>query len=98
MHSTPADSGARRFLLIGAAQFALVGLVVLVSRLDLAGSVRSAAIMGTSLVNGLIVALALMGVRRDGRMIALLALGVVVLIAGLLIWPSWDTFDRVRSF
>jgi hypothetical protein len=93
---TPGTPGAH--LAIAAAQVVLTLLAVVVSRLGLGGHVGAVAVMGLATVNGLIVALAVLGVRRNGALVSWLALGVVVLIAGLLVWPAWDVAARARVF
>ncbi|MGC4083575.1 MAG: hypothetical protein QM736_16050 [Vicinamibacterales bacterium] len=53
-----------------------------------------AAVMLVAVVNGGMVAVFTMGVRRDGRAIVWLAVLTIVLLAGLLVWPAWDVAYR----
>lgn len=99
--NTKVDDGTtdvRRTLTLFVAQLVLTGAAVLVSRLELGGRVGMAAVMLVAAVNGSMVAVFLMGVRRDGRLVTMLALGTLIFIAGLLVWPAWDVSQRVRLF
>jgi caa(3)-type oxidase subunit IV len=100
MNTTAVDgmTDVRRSLTLLVAQLALTGAAVLVSRMELGVRIGMAAVMLIAAVNGLMVAVFLMGIRRDGRLVTLLALGTLVLIAGLLVWPAWDVSQRVRLF
>jgi len=100
MNTTAIDgmTDVRRSLTLLVAQHALTGAAVLVSRMELGVRVGIAAVMLIAAVNGLMVAVFLMGIRRDGRLVTLLALGTLVFIAGLLVWPAWDVSQRVRLF
>lgn len=100
MNTTSADemTDARRSLALFVTQLVLTGAAVLVSRLELGVGLGIAAVMLVAAVNASIVAIFLMGVRRDGRLVTMLALGTIVLISGLLIWPAWDISQRARLF
>lgn len=95
---TPADttSDSRRHILTLAAQLGLMLATVAVSRLDLGVRFGAAAVMLLAAANATVVAVALMGVRRDGLLVRLLAVLTLVVILGLLIWPAWDVAYRVR--
>jgi uncharacterized membrane protein YhaH (DUF805 family) len=87
----------RRTLLAWAVQLALLLLAVGAS-----GAFRGhggvVIVMAIAGVNAVVVAVAQMGVRRDGRLPLWLALLTLVLITGLLIWPAVDVSQRARWF
>ena len=85
-------------LTVLAVQLVLTGLAVMLSRMNLGEHARAVAVMGVAIVNGLVVAIALLGVRRSGWMVSTLAVSSVVLIVGLLVWPAWDVAQRARVF
>ncbi len=95
---TPADTppDSRRHLLTFALQVALMLATVGVSRIDLGVRLGAAVVMLLAAANATVVAVALMGVRRDGLLVRLLAVLTLVVILGLLIWPAWDVAYRVR--
>ena len=95
---TEAARPLSRHLTVLAVQLVLTVLAVLASRMNLGEDARSVAVMGVATVNGLVVAIALLGVRRSGWMVSTLALAVVVFIVGLLVWPAWDVAQRARLF
>jgi len=97
---TPADTApdSRRHLVTLALQLLLMLATVAVSRLDLGVRLGATAVMLLAAANATVVAVVLMGVRRDGRLVQMLALLTLVVIVGLLIWPAWDAADRVRVF
>lgn len=94
---TPADTAPdlRRHLLTFALQVVLMLATVAVSRLDLGVRPGTAAVMMLAALNAALVAVALMGVRRDGPLVRMLALLTAVVMVGLLIWPAWDAASRV---
>jgi len=96
MRSTSTDPApdVRRFLFAFVSQLVLTAAAVLASRLN----VGTIAVMSLAAVNASIVAVTLMGVRRDGRLISLLAAATLVFLVGLLIWPAWDVYERMRPF
>jgi heme/copper-type cytochrome/quinol oxidase subunit 4 len=100
MTTTSADTtvNLRRYLTVFVLQLALTGAAVLVSRLELGVRTSVAAVMLVAMLNGGLVAFALMGVRRDGRLVSMLVLAVLVFVVGLLVWPAWDVYDRARMF
>ena len=85
-------------LTVLAVQLALTVLAVMASRMNLGEHARSVAVMSVAIVNGLVVAIALLGVRRSGWLVSTLAVSVVVFIVGLLVWPAWDVAQRARMF
>ena len=98
MHSTPTDGTPNigRYLAVFASQLVLTGVAVLLSRLG--GRAGMTAVMLVAAVNAALVAVVLMGVRRDGRIVRMLALATVVFLVGLLAWPAWDVAQRARMF
>lgn len=89
----------RPYLAVGAAQLVLTVLAVLISRVEELGDrLGMLAVMLVAVVNGGMVAVFTMGVRRDGRLIAGLAVLALVLMAGLLVWPGLDISQRGRHF
>ena len=89
----------RPYLVVYVAQLVLTVLALLVSRVqELGNGLTIAAVMLVAAVNGGMVAVFTMGVRRDGRAILWLAILTIVLIAGLLVWPGWDIAHRGRHF
>lgn len=97
--STTGAPDTRPYLAVFVAQLVLTALAVLVSRVEELGNVLGiAAVMLVAAVNGGMVALFTMGLRRDGRLIVGLAVLTLVLITGLLIWPAWDVSQRARHF
>lgn len=101
MSDTPMNSApdVRPYFAVCAAQLVLTVLAVLVSRVeDLGTTLGVVAVMLVAAINGGMVAVFTMGVRRDGRAIVWLAVMTMVLIAGLLVWPAWDISQRGRHF
>jgi Na+/proline symporter len=96
--NTEATRTLTSHLTVCAVQLALTALAVLVSRMSVGSHALAVAVMSVATVNGLVVALSLMGVRRHGWMVSTLAVCVVVFIAGLLTWPAWDVAGRARPF
>jgi FtsH-binding integral membrane protein len=78
------------------AQLVLVGVAVIVSQLDLASRTNMAIVLALTLLNAAVIAVLLLGVRRDGRLVWMLAAITAVLVLGLLAWPAWDIYERVR--
>ncbi len=99
MH-TSADGtpDTRRHLVTFASQLVLMLATVAVSRLELGVRLGTSAVMLLAAVNATVVAVALMGVRRDGPLVRTLAVLTLVVIVGLLVWPAWDVAYRVRAF
>ncbi len=97
---TPAHAApdSRLHMLTLACQLVLMLATVAVSRLDLGVRLGATAVMLLAAVNATVVAVVLMGVRRDGPLVRMLAVLTLVVIVGLLIWPSWDGASRVRVF
>ncbi len=97
---TPADTApdTRRHLLTLASQLVLMLATVAVSRLDLGVRLGAAAVMLLAAFNATVVAVVLMGIRRDGPLVRMLAVLTLVVIVGLLFWPAWDGAARVRVF
>ncbi len=97
---TPADTAphSRRHLLTLATQLGLMLATVAVSRLELGVPLRATAVMLLAAVNATVVAVVLMGVRRDGVLVRMLVVLTLVVIIGLLFWPAWDVAQRVRVF
>ncbi|MFN7984781.1 MAG: hypothetical protein U0Q11_23300 [Vicinamibacterales bacterium] len=93
---TPRSQSAH--LLIVGLQIALTLVAVLVSRMNLGVTMGSALVMGIATLNGAVVATTLLGARRNGTLISGLVICMIVFIAGLLIWPAWDTAYRARVF
>jgi hypothetical protein len=100
MNATSADGTfeLRRYLAVFVAQLVLTGVAVLVSQLDLGVRTGVAAVTVVAVLNAAMVAVVLMGVRRDGRFVSALALAVIVFAVGLLVWPAWDVYERARMF
>jgi heme/copper-type cytochrome/quinol oxidase subunit 4 len=100
MTPTSADAtvNLRRYLTVFVSQLVLTGAAVLVSRLNLGVRTSVAAVMFIAVLNAGMVAFTLMGVRRDGRFVSIMALAVLVFVLGLLVWPAWDVYDRARMF
>jgi hypothetical protein len=90
--------GRRGHLTIFAAQLLLTLVAVLVSRMDLAVRTGAAAVMAVAAVNGCLVAVYLLGVRRSGWMIWGLTLATLFAIVGLLVWPVWDVAERAGLY
>ena len=97
---TSADTAPdiRRHLLVFASQLLLLLVTVAVSRLDLGVRLGTSAVMLLAAVNATVVAVVLMGVGRDGRLVRMLAVLTLVVIIGLLVWPAWDVAARLRVF
>lgn len=95
---TPADtaSDTRRHLVTFASQVVLMLATVAVSRLG--GRLGMTVVMLLAAVNATVVAVALMGVRRDGPLVRTLAVLTLVVLVGLLVWPAWDVASRLRVF
>lgn len=101
MSDTPIPSvpDVRPYVVVFVAQLVLTVLTVLVSRVeDLGATLGVTAVMLLAAINAGMVAMFTMGIRRDGRLIAWLAVLTVVLMIGLLIWPGWDVSQRGRHF
>ena len=96
---TPTDAApdTRRQVMTFAAQLVLMLATVAVSRLDLGVRAGAAAVMALAAVNAGVVAVGLMGIRRDGAFVRMLAVLTLVVIIGLLVWPAWDVAYRVRG-
>jgi len=85
--------------MVGIAQLVLTLLAVLVSQVgELGVRLGALAVMLIAAVNGGMVAVFTMGIRRESRFVLWLAALVLVLIAGLLVWPGWDISQRGRQF
>ena len=97
---TSADTApdTRRHVVTFASQLVLMLATVAVSRLDLGVRLGATAVMLLAAVNATVVAVALMGVRRDGPLVRMLVVLTLVVIVGLLVWPAWDTAYRLRVF
>ena len=100
MNATAADGtfGLGRYLAVFVAQLVLTGVAVLVSQLNLSARTSMVAVAVVAVLNAGMVAVALMGVRRDGRLVSVLALAIIVFVVGLLVWPAWDVYERERMF
>jgi hypothetical protein len=85
-----------RAALVSVAQLVLVAAAVAVSQLDLAVRTNMAIVLLLTIVNAGVIAGLLLGVRRDGRLVWTFALVTAVLVLGLLAWPAWDIYERVR--
>jgi heme/copper-type cytochrome/quinol oxidase subunit 4 len=81
-----------------AAQLALTGAAVIIAEAGAGGRLQMAAVVAAALVNALVVAFLAMGVRRDGRLVAVFAIAVAVVLVGLLAWPAWDVYERAKVF
>jgi len=88
----------RRAVQAWAAQLGLIAVTILASRVMAGGWTGTTLVFLVAGANGLVVALAAKGVRRDGQWPSVLAVLTLVLIVGLLIWPAWDISQRVRWF
>jgi hypothetical protein len=86
----------RRAAMTAVLQLALVGAAVGVSQLDLPVRTSLAIVLALTGLNGLIVAMLLLGLRGRGPMVSLFAIIVVIFVIGLLGWPAWDVYERVR--
>ena len=97
---TSADTApdTRRHLVTLASQVVLMLATVAMSRLDLGVRLGTTAVMLLAAVNATVVAVVLMGVRRDGPLVRMLAVLTLVVLIGLLVWPAWDIAYRVRVF
>jgi caa(3)-type oxidase subunit IV len=97
---TPADTApdTRRHLVTFASQLLLMLATVAVSRLGLGVRLGTTAVMLLAAVNATVVAVVLMGVRRDGLLVRMLAVLTLVVMVGLLVWPAWDVAARVRAY
>ncbi len=100
MNATSADGTfeLRRYLAVFVAQLVLTAVAVLVSQSNLSARTSMAAVALLAVLNAGIVAVVLMGVRRDGRLVSVLALALIVFVVGLLVWPAWDVYERARMF
>src|SRR3954447_13865921 len=100
MNATSADGTfeLRRYLSVFVMQLVLTAVAVLVSQSNLSARTSMAAVALLAVLNAGIVAVALMGVRRDGRLVSVLALALIVFVVGLLVWPAWDVYERARMF
>jgi hypothetical protein len=87
---------ARRAAATAVLQVALVAAAVGVSQLDVPVRTRIVMVLALTGINGLIVAMLLLGVRRSGRMVSVFAIVIVTLVIGLLGWPAWDVYERMR--
>lgn len=98
--STPAVTapGSSRHLLTLVVQLLLMLATVAVSQLDLGVRLGMTAVMLLASVNAIVVAVVLMGVRREGFLVRMLAVLTLAHIVGLLVWPAWDVAYRVRVF
>ena len=75
------------------AQLVVLALTLAASR-TVSGYAGVVLVMALAGVNGAIVAIGLMGVRRDGRGPWALALLTLAITVGLLFWPAWDVALR----
>lgn len=75
------------------AQFVVLALTLAAARVA-SGHTGVALVMALAGVNGTIVAVGLMGVRRDGWAPWALALLTLAITVGLLFWPAWDVAAR----
>ena len=98
MDSTPETvrDGSGGMVLVSVAQLALVAAAVAVSRMNLAVRTSMALVLALTLVNAAVIAVRLLGVRRDGRLVWTFAVVVAVFVISLLAWPAWDIYERVR--
>jgi heme/copper-type cytochrome/quinol oxidase subunit 4 len=85
-------------LTVFVSQLALTAAAVAVSQSVSATRFRIVGVMLLAAVNGLVVALVMMNLRRDSRLVAVFAIVLAVCLAGLLAWPAWDVYERVRVF
>jgi hypothetical protein len=86
-------SVSRTALLLAGAQLLVLALTLAASRAA-SGHVGVALVTALAGVNGAIVAVGLMGVRRDGWGPWALALLTLTITVGLLFWPAWDIASR----
>jgi len=100
MSTQPLESrmSFRHHLPVFVAQLVLTAAAVLISRTAGRGLAGTAAVMVVAAANAAVVAFALMGVRRSGRWIVLLLLATIVFVAGLLVWPAWDVYERTGAY
>ena len=84
---------SRTALLMAGAQLVVLALTLAASRVA-SGHTGVALVMALAGVNGVIVAVGLMGVRRDGGGPWALALLTLTITVGLLFWPAWDIAFR----
>jgi hypothetical protein len=89
---------SQRHIAAGVAQLLLTGLAVGLSQVGLGLRAGIVAIMGVATLNAMMVAVLLLGVRREGRLIWIGAVSTVFLMIGLLVWPAWDVWVRARVF
>ena len=87
---------ARRAVAISIVQVVLVVAAVAVSQLDLPVRANMVLVMGLTTLNAMLIAFLLLGVRRDGRLVFVFALITTVMVLGLLAWPAWDVYERLR--
>jgi len=100
MGTQPMESrgSLRRHLPVLVAQLVLTAAAVLISRTAGRGMAGSVAVMVVAAANAAVVAFTLMGARRSGRWIVLLLRATIVFVAGLLVWPAWDVYERAKVY
>ena len=81
-----------------ASQLVLTAVAVLLSRLNMGTRAVTVMVMGAAGLNAAIVALILMGLRRDRSLVPVFDIVVLVVVTGLLAWPAWDVYERARTF
>lgn len=88
-------STIRRSGLVVVCQLLLTALAVAVSRM---GSGRTTMVLTLAVagLNGLVVALFLMGVRRERPIVIATLAVMLVALASLIFWTGWDLYDTVR--
>lgn len=87
---------AKRAVVVSVLQIVLVAAAVMVSQLGLPVRASMTAVMALTTLNAMLIAFLLLGVARDGRLVSVFAIIVAVQIIGLLVWPAWDIYERVR--
>lgn len=96
MASIPFRFDSRRAALASVVQIAIVVIAVAVSRLDLPVRANITIVMSLTVVNAGIVALLLLGVRRDGPMVWVFAAIIAFFAINCLFWPAWDIYEHMR--
>lgn len=80
-----------------ALQLLLTALAVTLFQVSRGARTTPTAVMAVAVVNAVVVAMWSMRVTRD-RTVVMSAVVLLVIIAGLLVWPAWDVLTRTGSW
>jgi heme/copper-type cytochrome/quinol oxidase subunit 4 len=86
----------KRYLIAFAALLALTAANVALSQAPLSAGVRVGAVLAVSGIEAVVAALAFMHLDHERRWVYGTVVLTIVVLSGLLFWPAWDIYERVR--